>query len=697
MKPLTYYFLFLLIAIRYKNVISKTKKKHGSLITCPPIQAPQNALIAHLVAVRKYKNGGKSSGYSVNRYLEHDKVYFHCKSGYSSTVHSALYMTCGSNGKWFPPLEQLGKCVLNKDFNKCTGMFQCKKSKQCISAQKHCDCVSDCDDGSDEEGCNVRRRLIWAPATGRDSSGVITSLGYPRTYPTNFSCVYHIYTLKGYKIEMDFEEFDLPEKEGNKCVDFVSLVGGMHSKFTGSDTKNFQNRIRSRRKLHKRKCGKNGFKKVYSDLSHITINVSIGHLIQPRRVYRGFSLIWKVRNAAYFHRIMQNSSTSIESMETEEGNTSSENVYTILTPIAISALIPLSLIAFLCCHRYLRRRYISKKNAGGSLQQETNFSEKQSMVLTENNLAKFDNEMSSRESCVEQTAVHNTIAVYTESDTFSKRNQVNSTVTCDCPCCTAYGVARKDLQVDKRNSDTYSSHQSEIPRYIMSYDVPSQQATLLENNSVINKQASFVTPDINYEPRLPSPVYTSSSHLNYSLPLKRLPSKCSRESARHSYGSKSTSSCKLCSHHKLVRQHRKTFECSQSDLFSQPTVDFNNEDMYRSSEDFSEFIDPVNSDCYARDSSIYNEMDSSTKLGSDMYDFNIHPVIEKSKESSLNLDDGNYGQKTRHLYFDTTYGKEKYVTGLSYSENNRTNDVYAGMPPFSNAERSRGSSLICTH
>ena len=322
------------------------------LNTCPRPITPKYAKISHVeTSSTRFHGRSGNTSFEVGEYKEQDMVYYYCKEGYSQVHAATMYITCDSNGKWFPQIYKIAKCIPNKSFDRCTnGLFLCRASKQCVSGHKRCDCINDCVDGSDELGCTDRRKYIMATSSGRNSAGIITSEGYPLFYPNNYTCIYHIYTLQDYHLEIKFVEFDLPRRIDLKCIDFIRLIG-LHPKSIGRRKR--KNTFQKKQILDflNTKCGKDKFKKVFSNLTHIEIDVSLGH-VSTSRVYRGFSLVWKVRSKDYVNKVFADKGFEVKIIKSDGRIPNRQNLYNVLTAVAISAFLPLVAILFLCVYRY---------------------------------------------------------------------------------------------------------------------------------------------------------------------------------------------------------------------------------------------------------------------------------------------------------------------------------------------------------
>ena len=536
-SPVKVWLIILLNIINSRKIVAENILDGGYLKTCPRPLAPLTAVISFLVAPRFYlgqENGG-NGGYGVTEYQEHDKVYFQCRDGYTQSDQSIMYISCGSDGKWFPEPEKATHCIPDKNFYKCSSeLFQCVSSKKCLSVFKKCDCVNDCEDGSDEVDCDVRRRYIATTSQGRDSGGIITSPGYPRFYPKYFSCLYVIYTLKDHHIQLDFEEFQLPEKVDDRCIDHVSLVG-IHPWYLSKDNKNYKRINKKDQKLEdfrETKCGTAKFRRVYSNLTHLTINVSLGYLGSDTN-YRGYSLSWKVRSKKYFNELLTSEKfDEKKDLTIKNESDANEGFYTVLTPIAISALLPLSLVTFLCCHRRLRGRHsdVQKKEKRTATDDDdgddddddddddNNVEEQKSepMTLTQNNLAQFEYQMRYKD--ITRNLIRSSDHVLPPGKTSLIEHQYPTTYNATMD--TAEQAIDTCEDATKRNS--YSSAQSETNRYIMSYDLPFRDSPITTqwheitnspSNSLVTRISSN-SPHQLHSHRSNSPRQIHSQHTN---------------------------------------------------------------------------------------------------------------------------------------------------------------------------------------
>ena len=707
----------LLHIFNYGLVITETVLDGRYLKTCPRPLAPSNAVVSYLAAPRFYL-GKKSNGrYSVSEYQEHDKVYFQCKDGFSQAQHTIMYITCGSNGKWFPEPENSGKCIPNENFHKCTtGLFQCASSKKCISVFKRCDCVRDCDDGSDEDNCDVRRKYIMATSYGRDSAGIISSPGYPRLYPKHFSCTYYVYTLKGHRIQLDFEEFQLPDKVENKCIDRVSLVG-LHPWYLSKDHKNYK-KIRKSQKLSdftETRCGDNKFKRVFSNLTHLTINVSLGYLGSDTN-YRGFSLSWKVKSSTYVNDLLSKMSENMNDLKTTKNETGKEGFYTVLTPITISALLPLSLITFLCCHRRLRRRNANVKKKQKTTETDDGKDSKP-MTLTENNLAQFDYQM--RHSSNEQFTTYPRNLISGSSNHIIAKDNSLIEHRYHSTCNATIDTAEQNI---KRDSN--SSGLSEPNRYIMSYDLPlkhSPMSSVWHERPLSLHSNSRITHNINnISSRQLHSHHNNSPHLIHAVPHRCRHARCSRnlsksQNVRNSYSSQSNSSSNLRHLKKLNNMNYDQHLYPVNSEYNDNTLgNENNKRIYPVESEYHEKLTPANEDYVKKMSPPENGLDThqlnnykkinsidtkkinsiDTKNG---YHNNTQPVIRRSVEAYLDCDNSSSSIEKQDFKKKIRCSKKQCAQNMwPYPDRRPTHDIYTPRS-FSSTDRTLGGSLICTH
>ena len=483
--------------VAFMLAISSANGQQNIIRTCPRPSPPENADHVNWDNPRKCNNGDLNCNQDngITQYQEYDKIHFACKENYqlvSQLPYNAMSVTCGRDGQWFPKIDELEKCVNISVLRKCNtpDVFRCKSTGRCISSLKKCNCDIDCSDGSDEEGCPKRMKVIYALPTGKKSSGIISSPGYPRAedYPRQFNCIYMIKTLLSNHIRVDFEEFDLPRRENKKCDDFVQIAS-VHPQFL---TFKKQRKKLQQKNTPIKKCGQNGFGMVYSNDAAITINVALGYGHKnPVRYYRGISLSWQVKNERDFYRALHavaskrdKSNSVVYPQGTMSGSKKAdqedEKLYTLVLPMVIVCG-ALSLIFLAFCLVRQMKKHPSKDNclssSNGSNKPLSSSMKMTSFTLTENNLAKFD------ETHFQQQ--HGGVGQHA-----SRLNSASSSCRRGGGC---GGPTTKSVAAGKCGS----SQNSDLPRYIMSYDIvpattntsainPQQYSTSINNNNIVS-------------------------------------------------------------------------------------------------------------------------------------------------------------------------------------------------------------------
>ncbi|XP_032223347.2 uncharacterized protein LOC116604715 [Nematostella vectensis] len=88
----------------------------------------------------------------------------------------------------------------------------------CIPASERCDCMINCEDGSDEKDCGHVH--VDVNADNDHVIGTLTSFWYPRATNLTMLCTYNISTNHiGKYIKLVFGDFDLPVPKDVTCVD----------------------------------------------------------------------------------------------------------------------------------------------------------------------------------------------------------------------------------------------------------------------------------------------------------------------------------------------------------------------------------------------------------------------------------------------------------------------------------------------
>jgi len=559
----------------------------GYLKTCPNPVAPKNAVISYLDAQRTYSDNSNGKGYGVDEYHELDTVYFECLDGYSRTEFSRMYVTCGSNGKWFPNLKNVGKCILNRKFDRCTkDLFRCVSDRVCISKHLRCDCYSDCDDGSDEMNCETKQRHIMARNDGGDSSGVISSPGYPKQYPGHFSCIYHIRTLPNYRVEIQFEEFDIARKINGECKDHVR-INGIYS-FSRQNYKPSQT-----------KCGNDKFPRIFSNFTQISINVSLGNIKNYEEKHRGFVLSWQVRSNSYIYTALQ-SQRGMQFLTTNNKKNKNNILYTVLTPVLIALILPISLILFVCFHRQRITIYFKKKKEDKKKKKQKVITSNNILLLTVDNLEKFNstnvNELNETTPKKTSKKPKKQTRLSEERQQFLKPIKDNKEIST-----TGFSVPLRNETIPSRdlsnNRESYhSSNHSDHPRYVMSYDIQSKQCNKFNNtpqNRPNNKGPKFTNNNTynntNHVRR------STSQKLSDSLLSKSKSSKESRDNGCHSSrNSKSQSSCTFCNHRKSVKKPKRMSPVGYEHNDIRQTLNSSDLEELHNFNEYKETVNPVN-------------------------------------------------------------------------------------------------------
>ena len=324
---------------------------------CPYPVPPKHAVLS----ARSYLDE-----FNFNGFQAYQRVDFICRVGYRQTK-GAMWSICGVSGRWYPDTRQAGECTreLRTGEIECKGRFRCRKDLQCIDRKLRCDCKPDCRDGTDEIGCKNPKKIIYISPAGQKKSGVLTSPHYPYGYARNdFRCHFMFYTDPAYRIKLSFEDFSLKERsKTGRCMDYVKVVGvnGVYKKKFEYEAKGKKTAITS--------CGRSKFDVIVSNSSQLDMVVRLTGVTVPAKApkMKGYSLSWALISRKKAAEIVANISKSlqpsikqsaVESRPT--GKSTSENLFTILLPVTISALLPLSMLLFLCYHVRVKR----SRNAG---------------------------------------------------------------------------------------------------------------------------------------------------------------------------------------------------------------------------------------------------------------------------------------------------------------------------------------------
>eukprot|EP00794_Sanderia_malayensis_P019488 gene19488-21413_t len=302
--------------------------------------------------------------YNFNGFQPYQRVKFVCRAGYKNTKGS-MWSICLVSGRWYPDTQKTGVCTreIRTRPVQCMKQFKCRKDLQCIDRKLRCDCKPDCRDGTDEIGCKNPKNFIFATSASNAKSGVLTSPNFPFGYPkTDFRCTFKFFAAANKRIEVKFEEFSLRENVDGKCMDFIRLNGM-------SDAMIDKDRIV--------RCGKDSFKTVISNSSDLEIQVKLDG-VKERQTLKGYSLTWKVISnveAKMFidkmevKKLLKKKENKAKQTfdqggadEVDRGKHEkkmNDNILNVLIPICISAVLPLSVISFVCYHMKYRQRHMT--------------------------------------------------------------------------------------------------------------------------------------------------------------------------------------------------------------------------------------------------------------------------------------------------------------------------------------------------
>ena len=281
-----------------------------------------------------------------------------------------MWSICTVSGRWYPDTQSRKVGLCSREIRtgpiECMGRFRCRKDLQCIDRKLRCDCKPDCRDGTDEIGCkNPKKRIFVDPNTGQ-GAGVLTSPNYPYGYPkVDFQCKFYLYADPKYRIRLRFEEFSLRGASGGKCTDYLRISGINSVYWTAAGRSSYTGRISE----GLTRCGRNSFNTVISNSSRLEILVKLAAAEVRSKELQGYSLTWSVLKADEADDIInsiisarQNATRNTKVIEKRPEHVPvRQNLLAILIPVAISALLPLSVIGFLCFHLKARRQLMLSK------------------------------------------------------------------------------------------------------------------------------------------------------------------------------------------------------------------------------------------------------------------------------------------------------------------------------------------------
>ena len=322
--------------------------------SCPYPVPPKHAVLS----ARSYLDE-----FNFNGFQAYQRVDFICRVGYRQTK-GGMWSICGVSGRWYPDTRQAGECTreLRTGESECKGQFRCRKDLQCIDRKLRCDCKPDCRDGTDEIDCKNPKKTIFIRPVGRKNSGVLTSPNYPLGYTKNdFQCHFIFYTDPAYRIKVSFEDFSLREKSKGRCLDYVKLSG-----VNAVYKKKFENEVLGDSKTDKTSgivsCGGGGkkFGVIVSNSSQLEMFVRLTGVKVSAKTpeMKGYSLSWSIISQSKAAEIVGKVNKSLAPRKTNsvvestkpKSKSTGENLFTILLPVTISALLPVSMLLFLCYH-----------------------------------------------------------------------------------------------------------------------------------------------------------------------------------------------------------------------------------------------------------------------------------------------------------------------------------------------------------
>lgn len=314
--------------------------------------------------------------FNFNGFQAYQRVDFICRVGYRQTK-GAMWSICGVSGRWYPDTRKAGECAreLRTGEIECKGQFRCRKDLQCIDRKLRCDCKSDCRDGTDEIGCKNPKQFVFVNPAGRKKSGVLTSPNYPLGYvKSQFECHFIFYTDPSYRIKLSFEDFSLREKKGEVCVDFIKISGAHDTyknlkKAEGDSGLHFH-----RTKQSIVSCGDRSFGVVVSNNSQLDMVVRLsGKAVSTvDSKLKGYALSWSIISQSDAVEIVEKMSERMAQFHTRSTThlkrtrkSGGDSLLTILLPVAISALLPVSMLLFLCYHIRANRAKNSREEHEG--------------------------------------------------------------------------------------------------------------------------------------------------------------------------------------------------------------------------------------------------------------------------------------------------------------------------------------------
>ena len=154
--------------------------------------------------------------------------------------------------------------------------FKCISDNKCIPKQAKCDCIRNCPDNSDEQGCKLPTRKISAEQKMKK----MQSFGFPTGY-NQTRCLFKIEASTGKVIHLKFLDFDL-----KNCEDRVILDNYKYDKYV---CKKYPGRPKNRCSVW---CDKEPAAST-SKTNWMSIEVDFKNNVKE---YRGFHVEWTVEN-----------------------------------------------------------------------------------------------------------------------------------------------------------------------------------------------------------------------------------------------------------------------------------------------------------------------------------------------------------------------------------------------------------------
>lgn len=167
--------------------------------------------------------GTQASGFKLYFNRTHSLIRSCSNSLYLCTNYKCVQQTYRCDGD--------DDCGDDSDEHNCppftcrTGNFPCIHGRNCISTSWLCDGDKDCSDGSDEITANCNSGA-WkcGRLNNTGTSGVITSPGFPSSYPTSLDCKFHIFAPAGsHGVRLTFDRNFYIETDVSCTYDYITV------------------------------------------------------------------------------------------------------------------------------------------------------------------------------------------------------------------------------------------------------------------------------------------------------------------------------------------------------------------------------------------------------------------------------------------------------------------------------------------